>query len=60
VDDVFLKVNEENEIVYFLGTKDTPLERHLYAANLGENSDPDAVYRQENFWKILEENDFLF
>ena len=45
VDDVALQVDEERSLVYFIGTKDTPLEAHLYVASFAPGSDPHKVHR---------------
>lgn len=40
-----MEVDEERELVYFVGTKDTPLERHLYVCSYAANSSPNDVVR---------------
>jgi dipeptidyl-peptidase 9 len=45
VDDNFLVVDEKRELVYFTGTYDTPLERHLYVVSYKQGADPTKVRR---------------
>lgn len=40
VDASVLVVDEKRELVYFMGTKDSPLESHLYAASTSASVDP--------------------
>jgi dipeptidyl-peptidase 9 len=45
VDDALLRVDEARGFVYFMGTKDSALEAHLYAASLSSDADPYFVTR---------------
>eukprot|EP01112_Ceratiomyxa_fruticulosa_P023730 TRINITY_DN9215_c0_g1_i1.p1 TRINITY_DN9215_c0_g1~~TRINITY_DN9215_c0_g1_i1.p1 ORF type:complete len:826 (-),score=162.22 TRINITY_DN9215_c0_g1_i1:23-2263(-) len=40
-----LNVDHKNEVVYFSGTYDTPLELHVYVASFKEGSDPNNIQR---------------
>ena len=41
IDDEFLKVDEARNLVYYMGTKDSPIEAHLYVSSLVNISDPE-------------------
>jgi hypothetical protein len=45
VDTDMLEVDEEKGFVYFTGTKDSPLEAHLYVASLDASANPSHVVR---------------
>lgn len=45
VDGDFIDVDEKNELVYFTGSLDSPLEYHLYVASTAENSNPEKIHR---------------
>lgn len=45
VDDSILRVDEARGFVYFMATKDSPLEAHLYASSLSSDADPFYVAR---------------
>jgi hypothetical protein len=47
VDDGLLEVDEDRELVYFTGSKDTPLEQHLYVASFAKGADPTNVKRYQ-------------
>jgi dipeptidyl-peptidase 9 len=52
VDDDILVVDEKRELVYFMGTKDSPLEKHLYVASTALNAVPTKISRltPAGFW----------
>ena len=43
VDDSLLEVDTDRKLVYFMGTKDTPLESHLYITSYA--NDKQEVFR---------------
>ncbi|KAJ5066384.1 dipeptidyl-peptidase 4-related [Anaeramoeba ignava] len=44
-----VSIDEINQLVYFMGTKDTPLEKHLYVASLKQGNDPTQIHRLTEF-----------
>eukprot|EP00761_Pharyngomonas_kirbyi_P008033 gb/GECH01008044.1/.p1 GENE.gb/GECH01008044.1/~~gb/GECH01008044.1/.p1 ORF type:complete len:832 (+),score=215.86 gb/GECH01008044.1/:1-2496(+) len=51
-----LKVDERRQIVYFTGTFDTPLEKHIYAASFRESVVNKKKPPQDNIVRISTEN----
>jgi dipeptidyl-peptidase 9 len=47
-----LEVDVDRELVYFVGSKDTPLEHHLYVASFAKGANPHNVHR----WVVCDEN----
>lgn len=45
VDSDFVVVDMKHQLVYFMGTKDSPLEKHLYVASFAEGATPEDVVR---------------
>jgi dipeptidyl-peptidase-4 len=45
-------VDESNGTVFFLASKDTPLERHLYAVNLRRPAEPRKLTSGQGWWSV--------
>mmetsp|Transcript_20072 Transcript_20072/g.32933 ORF Transcript_20072/g.32933 Transcript_20072/m.32933 type:complete len:861 (+) Transcript_20072:128-2710(+) len=45
VDGECLYTDESRQLVYFAGTRDSPLEKHLYVASYAPNANPDHIQR---------------
>ncbi len=45
-------IDEESGILYFIASKDSPLERHLYAVNYREAGEPKKMTTGHGWWTI--------